>query len=456
MAQLWKDEAVQWKLTPRFEGKSGALEMGDQPRQLLVNLGDREKVTAEALRRAAAKAVKQVASLGGGAALLDAAPAVEALGAEGLAALIQGAELALYRQEDWKEEKAGDKTVDLYLKGTGDVDAAAVLAETTALDRWICFARDLVNRPANKLTPDMLAQCVAGTAREAGVECQVLDEKETRALGMEAFHAVGDSSANPPRLIVLRWRGGKEGAAPIALVGKGVTFDSGGYSLKTGGSMRGMKGDMAGGAAVCGALFALAENRVPVNAVAVIPAVENRISPASFLPDDVIGSMSGKTIEIGSTDAEGRLILADAITYAIREEKACKVVDIATLTGAMARMLGGVAAGVMANDDAFFADLQSAAERSGEKFWRVPDYPEYKQLIDSPVADLFNSSNDGCGAIAAGMFLAAFAGETPWLHLDIAGNAWSGKLSQPYQPKGATGMGAATLYQLCKLMGEKV
>ena len=370
-------------------------------------------------------------------------------------ALVQGAELALYRQETWKEPAEEEKKdAALYLTGTEGVDGAAVLAETQALDRWICFARDLVNRPANKLTPAILARCIAETAEKAGAECQVLDEKETRALGMEAFHAVGDSSANPPRLIVLRWQGGKEGEAPIALVGKGVTFDSGGYSLKPAGSMRGMKGDMAGGAAVCGALFALAENRVPVNAVAVIPAVENRISPASFLPDDVIGSMSGKTIEIGSTDAEGRLILADAITYAITREKACKVVDIATLTGAMARMLGGVAAGVMANDEAFYASLQSAAERSGEKFWRAPDYPEYKKLIESPVADLYNSS-DGCGAIAAGLFLAAFAGETPWLHLDIAGTAWSGKLSQPYQPKGATGMGAATLYQLCRLLGEK-
>lgn len=452
MVRLWKDEAVQWRLTLCFDGKAGALEMGGQPRELLLRLGDREKAAAEALRRSAAKAVKQIASLGGGAALLDAAPAVEALGAEGLAALVQGVELALYRQENWKAEKPEDKEVELYLEGTAGVDAAAVLEETQALDRWICFARDLVNRPANKLTPDMLARCAAEAAEKAGAECRMLDEKETRALGMEAFHAVGDSSANPPRLIVLRWRGGKEGDAPIALVGKGVCFDSGGYSIKS--SMRGMKGDMAGGAAVCGALCALAENQVPVNAVAVIPAVENRISPASFLPDDVIGSMSGKTIEIGSTDAEGRLILADAITYAITQEKACKVVDIATLTGAMARMLGGVAAGVMANDDGFFADLQAAAERSGEKFWRTPDYPEYKKLIESPVADLYNSS-DGCGAIAAGLFLAAFAGETPWLHLDIAGTAWSGKLSQPYQPKGATGMGTATLYRLCKMMAEK-
>lgn len=454
MVQLWKDEAVRWRLTLCTDGKAGSLEMGEQPRQLLLHLGDRGKVTAEALRRSAAKAVKQIASLGGGPALLDAAPAVELLGAEGLAALIQGAELALYRQETWKEEQPEDKEVRLYLEGTVGVDAAAVLAETRTLDRWICFARDLVNRPSNKLTPDMLARRIAETAERAGVQCRVLDEKETRALGMEAFHAVGDSSANPPRLIVLRWRGGREGDAPIALVGKGVCFDSGGYSLKPSSGMRGMKGDMAGGAAVCGALFALAENRVPVNAVAVIPAVENRISPASFLPDDVIGSMSGKTIEIGSTDAEGRLILADAITYAIREEHAARVVDIATLTGAMARMLGDVAAGVMANDDGFFADLQAAAERSGEKFWRVPDYPEYRKLIESPVADLYNSS-DGCGAIAAGLFLAAFAGETPWLHLDIAGTSWSGKLSQPYQPKGATGMGVATLYQLCRIIGEK-
>ena len=293
----------------------------------------------------------------------------------------------------------------------------------------------------------MLAREVAETAEKLGVECQILDEKETRALGMEAFHAVGDSSANPPRLIVLRHKGGKPDQAPLALVGKGVCFDSGGYSLKT--NMRGMKGDMAGAASVCAALFALVENKVPVNVTAVAPCVENRVSPSSFLPDDVIGSMSGKTIEIGSTDAEGRLILADAITYAIEKENACKVIDIATLTGAIGRMLGSVAAGVMSNNDGFFADLQSAAALTGEKFWRMPDYPEYGKLIESPVADVYNSS-DGCGAIAAGLFLGTFAGDTPWLHLDIAGTGHADKMSQPYQPKGATGMGVATMYQLCK------
>ena len=454
MVQIWNGEAVQWRLTLCMDGKSGALEMGEEPRQMAVRLGEREKVTAESLRRAAAKAVKQVVSLSGASALLDAAPAVEALGAEGLSALVQGAELALYRQETWKENRE-EKPFELYVTGTDGVDGAAVLRETAAVDRWVCFARDLINRPSNKLTPDMLAKRVAETAEKMGVEVRVLDENETRALGMAAFHAVGDSSGNPPRLIVLRWRGGREGEAPIALVGKGVTFDSGGYSLKSTVGLRGMKGDMAGGAAVCGALFALAENKVPVNAVAVVPAVENRISPTSFLPDDVIGSMSGKTIEIGSTDAEGRLILADAITYAIEKEHAARVVDIATLTGAMARMLGSVAAGVMANDDAFHAQLQEAAAISGEKYWRVPDYPEYRQLVESNVADLYNSS-EGCGAIAAGMFLSAFAGETPWMHLDIAGNGWAGKLSPSYCPaKGATGVGVTTLYQLCRLLGEK-
>ncbi len=449
MVQLWNGEAVQWRLTLCLDGKAGTLEMGEQPRQLMVRLGG--KPTAEDLRRAAAKAVKQVASLSGATALLDAAPAVETLGAEGLAALIQGAELASYHQKTWKE-KQEDKPFTLYLEGTGAVDGGAVLMETTVLDRWICFARDLANRPGNKLTPDMLAREAAEIAEKLGVECQILDENETRALGMEAYHAVGDSSANPPRLIVLRHKGGQPGQAPLALVGKGVCFDSGGYSLKS--NMRGMKGDMAGAASVCAALFALAENEVPVNVTAIAPCVENRISPSSFLPDDVIGSMSGKTIEIGSTDAEGRLILADAITYAIDKENACKVVDIATLTGAIGRMLGSVAAGVMSNNDGFFADLQSAAALTGEKFWRMPDYPEYQQLIESPVADVYNSS-DGCGAIAAGLFLGTFAGETPWIHLDIAGTGHSDKMSQPYHPKGATGMGTATMYQLCKALTEK-
>ena len=230
-----------------------------------------------------------------------------------------------------------------------------------------------------------------------------------------------------------------------------MTFDSGGYSLKQAAGMKGMNSDMAGGAAVSGAILALAENKVPVNVTAVIPAVENRISPVSFLPSDVIGSMSGKTIQIGSTDAEGRLILADAVTYAIQKENAAKVVDIATLTGAMARMFGHVTTGYLSNCDAFSAQLEAAAVKSGEKFWRLPTFPEYRKMIDSPVADLYNTS-DGAGAIAAGLFVGAFAGDTPWIHLDIAGTSSTSAPHKEYQAKGATGVGVTTLYELCKSM----
>ena len=451
MVQLWNQESVQWKIALQTGGESMSFRMGDEPRQLLVSLGDAEKVTGELLRRAAAKAVKTVRELGGESAVLDAA-AVECLGGEGLSALVQGAVLAQYQRETWKE-KQEKKSFDLYLTGANVNNAQAVLDEASVLAKAVCFARDLTNRPANKLTPVMMAQCMSEAVQAVGVEAQVLDEKETRALGMEAFHAVGDSSANPPRLIVLRWKGGKPDQAPIVLVGKGVCFDSGGYCLKPRTSMDTMNSDMAGGAAVCGAILALAENKVPVNVTAVVPAVENRISDSSFLPSHVIGSMAGKTIEVGNTDAEGRLILVDAVTYAIRKENACKVVDIATLTGAIARMLGGVASGTMSNNDQFYAELEAAAARSGEKFWRMPNFPEYRKLIETPAADQRNTS-DSAGAIAAGMFIGAFAEDTPWIHLDIAGTGWARNGGKEYQAKGATGTGVTTLYELCKGMAE--
>ena len=451
MVQLWNQESAQWRITLQPGGESMSFRMGDAPRQLVVELGESEKVTGELLRRTAAKAVKTIREFGGESAVLEAAPAVERLGAEGFAALAQGAGLAQYQRETWKERK--DKPFTLYLSGDGVENAQAVLGEANVLVKAVCFARDLTNRPSNKLTPEMMAQTMSDAAKAVGVEVQVLDENETRALGMEAFHAVGDSSANPPRLIVLRWKGGKPEDAPVALVGKGVCFDSGGYCLKPGKGMEGMTGDMAGGAAVCGAILALAENHVPVNVTAVVPAVENRISDSSFLPSYVIGSMAGKTIEVGNTDAEGRLILVDAVTYAIQKENACKVVDIATLTGAIARMLGDVASGSMSNNDGFYAELESAAARSGEKFWRMPSFPEYKKLIETPAADLRNTS-DGAGAITAGLFIGAFAEDTPWIHLDIAGTGWVWSGGREYQSKGATGTGVATLYELCKGMAQ--
>lgn len=452
MVKLWNQEAADWRLELELgDAAPLSLRAAGEGRALSVSLGG--EPTAETARRATAKAVKAIRELGAASAVLDAAPAAELLGADGLAALAQGAELACYRQETWKQ--AEDKPFTLYLTGAGGLDAAAVLAQADAVTRGVCFARNLTNRPANMLTPALLAQAMAQAAEKTGVEVQVLDEKETRALGMGAFHAVGDSAAHPPRLIVLRWRGGKPDAAPTALVGKGVCFDTGGYNLKTSAGLKTMRADMAGASAVCGAVLALAENRVPVNVTAVIPAVENRISPDSMLPGDVVVSMSGKTIQINNTDAEGRLILADAITYAIQKEGAARVVDIATLTGACVQALGFTVGGLVSNDDGLCARLLDAAQKAGEQYWRFPDFPEYKKMIESPVADLSNQSSDGCGAITAGLFLGAFAENTPWVHMDIAGTAWVDRPRREYQTAGATGAGTATLYQLCAALAAE-
>lgn len=442
MIKLWNQEDAAWRLELQSGGEDAlSLRMGENPRQLLVALGS--DVTPELLRRAAAKAVKTAREYGAETAVLE---APGPLSREQLTAMALGASLAEYRQECWKERK--DKPFTLYLAGGEDGEAA--LAEASVLAKAVCFARDLVNCPANKLTPMDMAQKMTEAAQKRGVETLVLDEEQAKALGMEAFLTVGTSATHPARLIVLRYKGGKPEDAPIALVGKGVTCDTGGYCLKTPAGLKGTRGDMAGGAAVCGAVLALAENHVPVNVTAVIPAVENRLAPDSFIPGDVIGSMSGKTIEVGNTDAEGRLILADAVTYAIEKEGAAKVVDIATLTGAVVQMLGFTTAGLMTNNDSFYEEFQAAAGRCGEQYWRMPDFPEYKKMIESPVADISNVSSDGCGSITAGLFVGAFAGDTPWIHLDIAGTAWVDSPRREYQAKGATGAGVLALYELCK------
>ena len=446
MVKLWQGESAQWRIELETGGEGTALSLhtGAQGRVLIVNLGG--EPTAETARRAAPKAVKTLRGLEAASAVLDAAPAVKALGPEGAAALAQGAELACYRQPSWKQGE--DKPFALYLAGGSGLEAA--LAQADAVTRAVCFARDLVNCPANLLTPEDMARRMAQAAGELGVEVELLDQARTRALGMGAYHAVADSAIHPPQLIVLRWRGGKQGVPPIALVGKGVCCDTGGYCLKTAAGLKGTRGDMAGGAAVCGALLALAENKIPVNAVAVIPAVENRLSADSFLPGDVIRSMSGKTIQVNNTDAEGRLILADAVTYAIQLEGAARVVDIATLTGACVAALGFTTAGLLSNDDGFCAALLNAAARAGEQYWRLPHFPEYEKMIESPVADLCNQSSDGCGAITAGLFVGAFAQGLPWIHLDIAGTAWVDRPRWEYQTAGATGAGVSTLYELCR------
>lgn len=453
MIQRYQGQQAQWRLTFVSDSeKAMTLTPGDGPCAWTVHVGDSKALTPEGLRRAAAKAVKTMKDLGGKTGILDAAALLPILGPAAGAALAQGAELALHEAPTFAA--APREPITLWLEGDcAGLDQA--LQETAAVTRSICLARDLVNCPANKLTPADMAAEMTREAEALGIECQVLDENEARALGMEAFLTVGSSALHSPRLIVLRYRGGGD-ADPICLVGKGVTCDTGGYCLKAASSMKGIKGDMAGAAAVFGAVLALAANHVPVNVTAVIPSVENRISPDSYIPGDVIGSMSGKTIEVGNTDAEGRLILADAVTYAIRQEHAAKLVDIATLTGAVVGMFGFTTAGYLSNDEAFSEAFRAAYGRSGEQYWPLPTFPEYRKMIESPLADLSNTSSDGCGTITAGLFIGAFAEDKPWIHIDIAGTAWVDSPRFEYQTKGATGAGVTTLYELCKGCAQEV
>ena len=297
----------------------------------------------------------------------------------------------------------------------------------------------------------ILAARLTALAQGLPIETAVYDRQQLEDLGLRGLLTVGGSSGHPPALVVLRYTGAPEDSRRVGFVGKGVTVDSGGYCLKSASSMAGIKGDMAGGAAAAAALHALARHGVRVNVTAVIPTCENRISPTSMLPGDRITLFSGQTVEILNADAEGRLILADGLTWAIRREGCTHLVDIATLTGAVYAMLGYVTTGVMASDDEWYGCLTRAAGHSGERFWRMPDFPEYEDLIRSDYADVRNTSKDGCGAITAGLFLKHFTQGLPWLHLDIAGTADNNTgITWQHQTPGATGAAVSTLYYLAR------
>lgn len=414
--------------------------------EITVGMGENWNVLA--CKEAYGKAVKCALELKYESCVFDLTPAAK-LGREGVFAAVEGVYGGAYRQKFALEDKC-EPAIAVYASGDGFTDDD--LAAAVALAKRILQVRNLVNRPANLLTPRLFAEALSAMAKGLPVEVQVLSRDELAVKGLNAMLSVGDSSGNEPCLIVLRYNGAPESEERLGYVGKGVTCDSGGYCLKSAGSMAGMKGDMAGGAAVAGAVCALAQNGAKVNVTAVIPACENRISPTSSLPGDLVTSFSGQTIEVLNTDAEGRLLLCDAVTWAIREEKATRLVDVATLTGAIYAMLGHVTTGVMTNNDDWFACLEAAAEKSGERFWKMPTYPEYEKLIESDYADVRNTTKDGCGAIAAGLFIKKFTEDRPWMHLDIAGTADGGSPVWQHQVSGATGAATSTLYYLAEGM----
>ncbi len=351
---------------------------------------------------------------------------------QGAVAPEQAADVALgmmlrsYSFDRYKSKKADDdeatKDIALTVMVGDDARAKAAWASRKAIADGVKLARDLVNEPPNVLGPVEFADRALQLS-ELGIGVEVLGEAELAALGMRALLGVAQGSPRPPRLVVLTWNGGDEGAKPVMFVGKGVVFDTGGISIKPAAGMEDMKGDMAGAAAVFGVMAALAGRKAKVNAVGILGIVENMPDGNAQRPGDIVAARNGTTIEIINTDAEGRLVLADALHYAIERFEPRFVVDLATLTGAIIVALGNHHAGLFSNDDTLSAQLSSAGQATGELVWRMPLGADYDKLIESKVADIKNTGGRYGGSITAAQFLKRFVGETPWAHLDIAGTA---------------------------------
>ncbi|MEJ0045978.1 MAG: leucyl aminopeptidase [Rhodospirillales bacterium] len=329
---------------------------------------------------------------------------------------------------------------------TGAADAAAAWPNQAALVRGVFITRDLATEPANVLTPVEMANRIE-KLRDLGLDVEVVGPEKMAELGFGALLGVAQGSVNPARMVIMRWNGGKNGDKPLAFIGKGVTFDTGGISIKPAAGMEDMKWDMAGAAAVTGLMAALAGRRAAVNVVGLVGLVENMPSGTAQRPGDVVHSYSGQTVEVLNTDAEGRLVLADVLWYCQQKFDPRFMVDLATLTGAIIVALGHEHAGVFSNDDDLAGKLLAAGLATGEKLWRLPMGREYDKLLKSDIADMKNITGRPGGSITAAQFLARFVNEKPWAHLDIAGTAWATK-DHPTWPKGATGFGVRLLNRL--------
>jgi leucyl aminopeptidase len=349
------------------------------------------------------------------------------------------------------EDNATDlpATVAIHADDRSKATVARAVRHANALKAGLDFARDLGNQPPNVCNPSYLLKEARTLGRMDKVSVTALNEQRMEALGMGAFLSVSKGSETPGYLIVARYDGGKRGDAPIVLIGKGITFDTGGISLKPGPSMDEMKFDMCGAASVLGALRAAATAKLPINVISIVAAAENMPSGRATRPGDIVRTMSGKTVEILNTDAEGRLVLCDAMTYA-EQFKPKAVIDVATLTGAIITALGAHASGLFANDDALASDLLAAGEWTGDRAWRMPLWDEYQEALKSNFADLPNIGTPGAASITAACFLARFAGNFRWAHMDVAGSAFQGGPA-----KGATGRPVGLLFRyLCEQAGQ--
>ncbi|OGB89772.1 hypothetical protein A2625_06020 [candidate division WOR-1 bacterium RIFCSPHIGHO2_01_FULL_53_15] len=423
---------------------------GRAKKVVIVGLGKRDKFDLEAVRTAASAVIKKarevrakiVASIVHGASCgcLDQRDSAKAL--------VEGSVLGVYKFPGYAKEK---ETPDFQIRELVLIDSDAKKIKPFSAGAKLGLiiaeaenhARDLVNEPSNKMTPTAFAKLAQHIAKINGLKFVSLDPKRE---GMEALWAVAKGSSEPPRLVALEYRGNPRSKEKIALIGKGITFDSGGISLKSPKRMDEMKSDMAGAAAVLGTMSLLADLKPKKNVIGVIPLTENMPSGHATKPGDVVGSLSGYTIEVTNTDAEGRMILADAITYA-KKRGATKLIDVATLTGGCITALGDAATGIMGNDQALLDRIIEVGNRCGQRLWQLPIYDEYKNALKSAIADIKNTSGTGKASPSSGAsFLAKFVGETPWAHLDIAGTAFLDK-ARGYLPEGATGVPVRTLIE---------
>jgi leucyl aminopeptidase len=450
-AKAWLDEL---KASGEFTGKPGESAVLHQPstlkakRLVVVGGGKRDKFDTAALRRTVGSVVRATKQKGVKSLVfsLDGAVA-NAAGAE---AAVEGAILGNYETDVHKTSSKESKSLDVFclVASAKSAEMESAFERGRILADSQNFTRDLVNEPANTMTPGILADRARAMAAECGLECEVLDQDRMKQLGMGSLLGVAQGSTEPPYLIIVRYKpaGTPKSNDHLALVGKGVTFDSGGISIKPAEGMEKMKYDMAGGASVLGAIRAIAQLKPSIPVTAFVPAVENMVSGRAQRPGDIVKSLDGKTIEVLNTDAEGRLILIDAITYAKR--LGCThLVDVATLTGAVVVALGYVNVGAFTNNDALLGKVMSAAKEEGEKMWQMPMDDEYKELLKSAFADLSNIGGRWAGSISAAWFLKEFAGDTPWVHLDIAGTAWLEE-TKPFLAKGPTGVTVRTFVKL--------
>lgn len=447
-----------------FKGKLGEIltihPMGRlaATRVIVVGLGDLQKINSQIVQRASAGATRHLQNTGAHQIVLAIDVHADRLDlAQGVQAQLEGALLGLYTFRIYQQTKHssngnGISHIKLLTEEEHRAEVEQSIHKAQILAEATNFARNLINEPPNVLMPSELANRTSAMAQAVGLECEILDKARIAELGMGGLLGVSQGSVQPPHFIILRYRGAPDSEKAMALVGKGITFDTGGISIKPAQNMDTMKGDMGGAAAVIGAMQAIAKLKPSINVTALIPTCENMPSATAYRPGDILRIMNGKTIEIVNTDAEGRLILADALSYAVREGLS-PIIDLATLTGGIVIALGTTQTGLFCNDETLTNEILAAGRVAGEKYWPMPLDDEYNEQIKSDIADIKQTGGRSASSVTAAKILEHFVGDTKWAHLDIAGTSYL-ESKKSYQEKGATGVGVRTLAELVLRMAH--